>query len=167
MEKLIFYSFYGKSFISKLIKFWTRSKISHIAIGLEKPWNYELIEAWKEKNSKFKVNWHFTNLDNHTKGTKYDIWELEVSEDMYKFCMEKYYNYAFYKMEYDWKAIFSFVFKTKKENRKGKMCSEGAIKPILIWENINSKIDASKINPQDFLNLISMIGAKKVKSGRV
>ncbi len=167
MKTLKFYSFYGKSFISKIIKFWTRSNISHIAIGLEKPWGYQLIEAWKNKKNKFKVNWQFTNLNNHKKGTSYDVWELEVSDGMYDFCMTQYESYAFYNLPYDWKAVFGFLFKTKNENKKGRTCSEGAITPILIYKNINSIIDSSKINPQDFLNLISMLGAKKVSSGRV
>jgi len=169
MKKLSYIAFYGKTFVSKLIKFWTRSKYSHIAVYTQdEKIAGELIEVWpgSKKFLKFKMFWDYSFFRRHKKGTKFELWELEVSEEEYDYCMGQYIGYAIKKIPYDWKAIFGFLFKYKKDSRKGKMCSEGCITPFVEFRKLTN-MNPSHQSPQDFIKIIESFGGKNVLTSKV
>lgn len=161
MGKLFFAAFKGTSLISKIIKFWTRSEFSHIAVISDK----KLIEAWNHKAG-FKNYWAYSDFSNHNTGAEYEIWMLPVSTDEEIFCMNEYKRFAEQNRCYDWKSIYGFVLKLKKDMQKCAMCSEGAIEPIYNFRNLKT-IKPHQISPSQFVNLIEAMGAQKIRSGKV
>jgi len=158
---LKFVAFRGKSLVSKAIRFWTRSKgYSHIAILMP---NERLIEAWPHKGGiKSWTDW--SDWSAHTPGTKYEIWELSVSEEIYDYCISYYEKAAAEKIPYDWAGIIAFVFKTK--DRKNKMfCSEIAVTPVVIKKRWI--IDPAKIHPALFVDIMQIAGAECSVNGIV
>ncbi len=159
MAKIQFAAFKGKSFISKLIKFWTRGDYSHIAY-ITNFENGDLIEAWKYSGKTF---WGFSNIKNHSKGTVVEIWEKEVTEEQ----AEKVYNFLFKLAKrncpYDWKGLFGFVFKWKDCKWKY-FCSEGCAMALIeagVW---SYKLRPYVIHPSYFVDLMVVSGFKKVKT---
>jgi len=158
-DKVYFAAFKGKSFISKLIKFWTRSEYSHIAY-LEDINDTYLIEAWKFEDGTY---WGFSSFQNHTKGTPVEIWEKEVTSKEKEIVRNVMVKFATNKVPYDWKGIFGFVLKCKDDKNKY-FCSEGcayALKEAGIW---NKDLNISVIHPGYFVQLMLVSNFKKVKS---
>lgn len=179
MRKLRWAAFKGKSLISKAIRFYTRSTdYSHIAVvnspldttqlldvvTLNKKHQF-LIEAWNHSGNPFKQWIDFSGFDAHSTRTEYEIWELEVNDEIYTACMRAWREMAKEKVKYDWASIIGFVLKTKKDVNSGKMmCSEMSITPIAYWKNW-LKIRPHKVHPDYFICLIQAAGGQMVKVG--
>jgi hypothetical protein len=154
MQKLIFVSFFGVSWASRLIRAVTRSMgTSHIAV-----WDTEketLIEAW----GGVSLCWRWSNFKNHTPGTQYEVWELDVDDKVYNTCMETYRKWADMGHPYDYIAILGFILRMRRENIYGDFCSEGAVRPLALalgW----TKITPAFISPADFIALIQAAGGR-------
>lgn len=162
--KLKFVSFRGKSLTSKAIKFWTRSEYSHIAV---QPFDDLpiLIEAWPHKGG-FKTWWDWSSLEQHTPGTPFEVWAIDVPIEVEKSCMNQYNKWAREKQSYDWRGIIGFVFKFVRDAKKGRFCSEGAIEPLAREMDWN-RITPSHISPQNFVEIIQAAGAKIESRGTV
>lgn len=116
MAKLYFTGYKGISLISKLIKYWTRSEYSHV----EQCLNIDTLKGYGAYEG-HKVGYLYPSY--HKKGTPYDIFELECTDEQY----EKF-NY-FKRMQegkgYDYKGIMGFVTNKEKMNDINKWyCSE-------------------------------------------
>jgi hypothetical protein len=179
MRKLYFCAFSGNSIISKFIKFWTRSSYSHIAYlyideekitDVFKNEKMYLIEVWKEKG-KTILQQYWQKVDcsnklfkdcfkNHKKGTKIDIWSIEVEEDKYKYVNKFINNLAINKTKYDYVAIVSFLLRLKKQENNKYFCSEGCIAPLV---NVNFwyEINPSFVSPSDFIKILQAAGGIK------
>ena len=159
MNSVRFVAFKGKSFVSKVIRFVTRSKdYSHIAY-LSK--NNQLIECWPTKTNPFQ-HWMVSNFGNHKLGTEYEVWRLHTGE-----FSNKINNYFFSivdsKTKYNWIGCLAFVVKFINSIRHGRLfCSEGCITPIVKFLDWN-RVIPSHVSPQDFIELIQARGAKCIK----
>lgn len=164
MKELKFVAFHGKSFISKCIRYFTRSRLySHIAVLLSD--NGDLIEAWEQSGMKACVDW--SNINKHTDGTKYEVWGLEVDDFVYESCMQFYSNNARRRTGYDYKGVIGFIFKKAvKENPNKFFCSEFCIYPLCIskkWTTIKPHL----VSPRDFVNIIEASGGRLIDNGFV
>jgi hypothetical protein len=159
MKTLFFAAFNGLSILSKVIKFHTRSEISHIA-----PVDGErLIEPWNH-NGGIKTWWDYSGFQKHTPGTKYDIWGLNVSDEKFDFCMKFYRGLADKKAPYDWPGVFAFGLRIVREGKDCFFCSEGAIKPVVMvegWEHIMP----NRVSPSIFCYLVEAAGGRVVGRG--
>lgn len=158
MPELKFVAFRGKSVVSRLIRYFTRSpEYSHIAVLVPKMKN-TLIEAWNHEGG-MKQWTDFSAIKQHSPGTRYEIWTLEVSEDVYKHCTNYYGHHAQQKTPYDYRGIIGFILKkTVKQNKKKLFCSELAITPLAEareWD----KVIPSHIDPGNFVDIIQAAGA--------
>ena len=152
--------FKGKSLLSNLIKFWTRSEYSHVAFLLG---DDTLIECWGD--SIFDVKWQIVSppFKNHQSGTQIEIWSLNVSKQEYEFVKDFMFRLGLSSFSYDYIGILSFVLKIEKHNRHGFFCSEGCIYPITKYRDWKT-IKPHHISPIMFLNILESIGAKREKS---
>jgi len=157
-----FAAFHGLSWTSKAIRFYTRSTLSHIAVCTS---GNSLIEAWPHTGGP-KQWWDFSNFKRHTPGTPFDIWRLKMDRSDAQYCMLYYKHLAGVKRPYNWRGIFGFVFKSRKNNNAGDFCSEGAIRPVA--ENLGlTETNPSHVSPSDFVGLIQALGAVQIRSGVV
>jgi len=157
MAKIRFAAFKGISFVSKCIKFWTRSDYSHIAYILD--WygkDYiditKLIEAWKFEDG---WRWGVSGFCNHKPKTPVEIWFKEVEFEKAKKLKEIMLQFACNKVKYDWKGIIGFVFKCNDWKDKY-FCSEGCAKGLVesgIW---NKDLNLSVIHPDYFVQLMKV-----------
>ncbi len=165
MKTLHFVGFYGKSFTSSLIRYFTRSRTySHIAILITD--KGQLIEAWPHKGG-WKQWTDYSDIYKHTPGTKYEIWGLEVEDTAYDKCMKFYREQADNQVTYDYAGVISFLFKkTVKENPDRFFCSELAVYPlcdVFEWKTIKPHL----VSPRDFINIIEASGGVKLENGCV
>ena len=149
MKHLNFVAFKGKSWVSKAIRYFTRSKdYSHIAVLLD---DCNLIEAWKGRT-------HRSFFSEHTKDTIYEIWSLGVPDNVHYHCMKYYQHPATVQTPYDYFGIAGFILKkTVKQSKKRLFCSELAMTPLssaMCW----GKIVPSHISPESFVDIIQAAG---------
>ena len=155
-----FVAFKGISPLSRLIRFWTRSPYSHIAFILNKP-EMVLVESWKTYNG---FCWGISSLGNHRKGTPYEIWEKQIEEDKAVKLRKIFLDFAKKQIPFDLKGIMGFVFKHK-DDKKKMFCSEGcsiAMMKAGIWP----EIEAWRIYPGYFVDLLKVNGFYKAKEGK-
>jgi hypothetical protein len=156
-------AFRGKSLVSKLIRFATRSKkYSHIAFlycGDDL-----LVECWPSRDNPFQ-RWGFSSFSAHSPGTFYEIWELEVTLAQRISIREHFRIIAEEQVRYDWFGVLAFVFKVIRPNSNRLFCSEGCVLPLI--KEFGWDINASHVSPQDFINFLSIAGAKLTYEGRL
>jgi len=163
MSSVTFIAFKGIGIVSKMIRFVTRSQFySHIAY-LDK--YGRVIECWPTPSNKLQ-SWTISKLEYHHAGTPYEVWEMEVTPEIEKYCDWTMYRFASMKIKYDWAGCIGFVFKLVKDNRNRLFCSEGCITPLIQYLNWKT-ITAEHVSPQNFINIIEAYGAKIIKSGVV
>ncbi len=163
MKTLKFVAFNSSGPVGTIIKFVTRStRYSHIAVLDE---NGGLIECWPTRKNPFQ-HWMKSSFSNHKRGSQYEIWQLGVDDMTYEFCRYRYLNMAQSKVRYDWRGCLGFVFKLVKDNPRRLFCSEGCIRPLVLYNNWNS-IKPSHVSPQRFVELIQAAGGKLVQKGTV
>lgn len=162
MSKLWFGLFEGRSIYSKLIKFWTRSNISHVGIILDlEPGTYRTIEVYPN-GSLCRTYWNYFTLYDHNPGTVIHVWELPVSEKQYDYAMKFYHYLAQNKTPYNWFGVIGFVIPVFTSNG-GYFCSEGAVEGLKFGHIIDPEIKGWKINPDDFEQLLRLMNARHIK----
>ena len=167
--KLYFAAFKGISVSSKIIKHQTGGLFSHIAIFLDGhakemcekrgyPVNDKcFIEQWPHGDNFFDAWFDFSNLAEHTPGTQYEIWSLDLPWEQWQYCMEYYLNHL--KEPYDWAGIAHFRIKMIKEDPNKSFCSEIAIEPILRVRRIQH-LSSHNIHPSGLIGLVEFAGGK-------
>lgn len=162
MKNIRFVAFKGKSFVSKAIRFVTRSKnYSHIAyLDLDST----LIECWPTKTNPFQ-HWTKSSFENHKPGTKFEVWEFELSGLNQQLINRSFLELVSSKTKYNWLGCLAFVFKFLAAERSDRLfCSEGCIRPIvkfLHWD----RVVPSHVSPQNFIELIQAMGGVCVEQG--
>lgn len=124
---LDYVQFRGISPLSKLIKFFTRSKYSHTAIMLP---DGRLVEAWNH-NGGPGIYWGHSDFEKHTRGTQYDVFRLPVTKRNRDCSLSYYRGLALNHWPYNYVGVLGFVFHSVRGSRKGLFCSEGAVTPLL------------------------------------
>lgn len=116
--------FKGVSLTSKLIKFFTWSKYSHVSLKFS---DDMLLEAWHKTNSvqMYSVNEIFSV---HKNGTKIDVYELnnEYFDIQTKLIIEekiKSNSFFYLNKKYDFLGVLGFLTKSKIKNNRW-FCSE-------------------------------------------
>ena len=161
MAQIKLVAFYGKSFVSKSIRYFTRSKkYSHIAVMMP---DGRLIEAWPHGKSKIKSWTDWSDWSAHTPGTKYEIWSLEVSDNTASYCHNRWIEMAEQKVPYDWWGIVGFVFKKIKNSKAKLFCSEMWITPSVEVKQFQS-INPENIDPASLVAIIEYAGGKLEKT---
>jgi len=156
--KIRFLAFKGNSFISKLIKFWTRDEYSHIAyLSLDN----QIIECWKF-DFPLKIYWDFSSLKNHNKNTIIEIWSKEVDGNKAILLDNFMKSLAYKKVKYDWLGLFGFVIKCS-DDKNRLFCSEGCAMG-LVKSNIWPQLKTELIHPGYFVQLLKVSGFKKEKT---
>lgn len=154
--KVVFFN--GKSLISKIIKFFTRSKFSHAAFLID---DASLLEAWKNPNQKNKVQWFISTFNNHTLGTEIEIIYIPVT----KKCFLQFYELCnfidFVKIPYDFIGVFAFLIPFKLKINGHWFCSEGVYEILRYLKIIKNDVPGWKINPDDLYTILSSVYTKK------
>ena len=167
MRQLTFVAFEGISLTSKIIKFFTRSNISHVAFLAYEDLNI-LVEPWPEDpnsiTSFFKQVWRSNKLENHTSGTKYTVWALNVDDHKWQKTREFYLELARSRCGYNWWGVIGFVIPLFKETPGKYFCSEGLVEGLKQGGLIPDTIKSWKYSPDEFIELIQVLGAVQVKT---
>jgi len=171
-RKLYFGLESGLSWTSTLIKFWTRSKRSHAFFinpeifdgtveSLYKP--QSIIEAWTPKGEPlWKTRVIYSSLHNHTPGTPFTVYELEVNRTQYQKALDFQHTCAYLGIPYDWKAIVSFVIPFKLKRNGYLFCSEKECLCLKFIGKLSEDVPCWKMSPDLFEDLLLSLGAKKV-----
>lgn len=107
-------AYQGKSWLSWLIRFQTRSKYSHIAIELN---DGTMIEAWASAGVVHRVDFK----EGHTSGTKVDVYGVKVALSTAK--AEQFLKDQVGR-KYDWWSVLRFVSHTPASENNKWFCSE-------------------------------------------
>lgn len=154
--------FEGLSPLSKLIKFFTRSTFSHVAVfDKEKGC---LIEAWG--NIKHGVYWQYSSLKKHTEGTPYEIYSIEVNKKQYKEAMRFYRFLADRCFPYNYIGVIGFVLPFFTSNG-GFFCSEGCYEGLAFSGFAPKEVPGWKFSPDGFYNFLLSKNAKLIERGEV
>ena len=137
---IIIAQYYGKSFISKLIRWRTWSKVSHsAALSFDEKWVYE---AW-HRGGVLKSPW---DDQPHTEGTRVDLYKVYCSQEE----ADRFYAFLESKIgtKYDFRAILGFIFRIRLAGKFILFCSEyiftGALQMPL---ELLSRIEPHKVSP--------------------
>ena len=161
MQSLHFVLFEGISFLSKGIRFFTRSNYSHAAV-----WDKEkdrLIEAW---GSVPHVHWRYSEFSAHTPGTPYEIWELKVKEEQYEKAIHFYRWLADRQFPYNYLGVIGFVLPFFTSNG-GFFCSEGCWEGLVFAGIAPKDIPGWKVSPDRFKEQIELLGATLLEVNHV
>lgn len=156
---LRYVAFEGLSLFSKLVKFFTRSKYSHIAVQLS---DQLLIEAWKKGGV---ICWDYSTFSRHTPGTPYVVYALPVTETVYNKAVDFYTYLADRRMPYNYLGVLGFVLPIFTSNG-GYFCSEGCWEGLVFADRcMFGGVPGWKVSPDMFVNLITVRGATIIESG--
>jgi len=172
MRKVYYAVTEGKSLTSKLIEFWTRSNRSH-ALFINPEYfdgtveslyqDGSLIEAWKYPDeSLFRMRVIYSRLDIHSKGTKFYVYELPVTDDQYMKIMNFQNICAYLEVPYDWKAIVGFVLRFKMRNNGKLFCSEKECLSLKYAGLLDPNFPCWRVSPADFEFLLWTLNAKRI-----
>ena len=160
-KPLYFVAFKGTSWTSRLQRFFTRSDYSHIAY-LPVRFQSDLIEAWHIDG---KLRWGFSCFANHTSGTPYEVWCLEVPDEIHRDVNDDHLFIARNQIGYDYWGVASFVLKITKDDPRKLFCSEGCIRKLAELKRWN-KIRPEHVSPEDFVRIIQAAGGLIVETGK-
>jgi hypothetical protein len=150
--KIQFIFFEGKSLLSQLVKFFTRSNFSHVAYL--HPDGY-LIEAWPENSRNLLgAKWRISSFDDHTKGTRYKIVSKETDKSIR--VKELFEFVSFQRVPYDYLGLISFVIPFRLSINGHWFCSEGCYEVLRYVGLMPLEIPGWKMNPDDFYNLLEV-----------
>jgi hypothetical protein len=133
MEKISLLFFEGISPVSKLIRFFTNSKFTHVAFVYNDTKNVPiLIEPWPDKNTPKNIisqlldlSWKVTNLkDYHTPGTKFTKLSIEVPNDVYESVITEFTSFPMNNVKYDFLEALNLGLLKRKdvEGFKNRFC---------------------------------------------
>lgn len=132
-------AYQGKSIISKLIRWQTRSIYSHIAVELD---DGSIIEAWLTDGVIHRDSFN----EGHTDGTPVDFFQVKGLVDSSK---AEEFLWKQVGKKYDWISVFRFLWHTPAEKNNRWFCSELAEKAL---ETVSSKLlhgNCSEHSPRD------------------
>lgn len=158
-KSLYYAAFKGHSFYSKVIKFFTRSEYSHIAIVTDID-TLDTIEAYAH-GSICNTHWRYYNVYKHSPGTPVEIYQLEVEPEQYDLAMRFYHYLAKTQFAYNWLGVIGFVIPVFTSNG-GFFCSEGAVEGLRFAGVIDEQ--GWRISPADFVVILRILGATLVKT---
>lgn len=159
MAKLCFAAFHGKSWTSKLVRFFTRSKsFSHVAYVESEGC---LIEPWPTAGNP-TMKWGFTTFHDHTPGTVVELWELEVSPEIAEASDKFFRTLASNKTSYDFAGALGFAFRWTKQQPKAYFCSEGCVWPLKTFLNWSTVVPEF-ISPRNFVELLEAAGGVEIR----
>ncbi len=107
-------AYQGISFVSRLIRWQTRSIYSHVAVELP---NGTMIEAWHKGGVIHREDFH----EGHTTGTKVTVFSVNAD-----FNRAEVMDYLLSQVgqKYDFKSVFRFLTRRMAPNNSAKFCSE-------------------------------------------
>lgn len=129
----------GKSFVSKLIKWQTRSKYSHVAIELK---SGQVIEAWHKGGVQLRDNIN----QGHKKGTHIDCFKVtkRVNQQLVEdFLLQQI------AMKYDYMGVARFVSRRDQPANNKWFCSELALTALSLAGADILNINPSHASPRD------------------
>jgi uncharacterized protein YycO len=136
------YAYKGKSIISRLIRFQTRSVYSHIAFELD---DGLTVEAWNKGGVSRSEN--YATL--HTKGTEVDVFKVDTKYNKEKV---KCFVDAQIGQKYDFKAIGRFLTRRNHRVNDKWFCSELAFAALVAGGlPLLKRIPASHVSPRDLV----------------
>ena len=154
----------GTSIVSRIIKFFTRSEYSHVAIILD---NDKVIEAWNGTKDKLifkRTKDLLTNLStDHTPDTEVEIYELPIPIDVRVKAFD-FYNAQVVK-KYDLAGALGqplFIIKTHDKNKW--FCSELLVEGLIQGGLHRKDLDSSKVSPGDIPRLFSLAYVKTLRT---
>lgn len=158
MKTLYFTGYMGYSFSSKLIRYWTRSPISHVEECLD----IETVDGWGAWAGE-KVG--PLNMKMHNPETPYIIFAINVSPEQYERFIE--FKRKEIGKKYDWPGIMGFLYGKDNNNPSKWFCSEiesSACKyagiNILNWELMKPGL----VSPGLFCSSSRLVAVKKGKT---
>lgn len=144
--------FEGISFLSKLIRFFTRSKISHVGFLFDD--NY-LLEAWYNKKTK-KIYWCRSHLSFHTTGTAYKVYTIKNIKKETYFKFKELCNFIdFCKIPYDFIGVICFLIPFKLKVNGHWFCSEGVFEVLKYLNILKTDSPGWKISPDILYEILS------------
>jgi hypothetical protein len=150
MSKIFIGQYQGLSFISKLIRWRTWSKVTHTAAFLPYPHDENLpgdmvIEA-DTKQGVIHRPWNI----GHTKGTIIDIYSIYCTKEQ----KEYFYNFLYGKLKakYDLFAILGFITRKHLENDNRWFCSELIFEALgqELQKKVLQNIESYQVSPREF-----------------
>ena len=131
----------GVSWHSKLIRFYTRSEYSHVAIEWE---NKKVTEALASYGVVSSNNYK----EHHTPGPVVDVFDVVCDEEMaWTFCRSVLGE------EYDFSAIARFVTKRKKHTPRRWFCSELVFRACKEGDcRLLERVQAETLSPGDIVS---------------
>jgi len=135
--KILLYK--GKSIISKMIKFQTRSKYSHVAVMLEDGSAYE---AWQKGG----VRHIDSPFDGHKPGTEIDVYAIYGKYDeptVVEFLQQQL------GAKYDYASVLRFVSRRHAGDNNKFFCSELALMAFIEGGLSLLNADPSEMSPRD------------------
>jgi len=146
-----------KKYIRKMIGEDRAEEIKLDTITLMEQWNHSgLVSSWMGYN----------DFSDHTPGTEYEIWGLNLLVADWEYCMDRYIKSCEDKRGYDWAGILHFRLKSIKEDPDKTFCSEEYITPvaeILNWDTVKP----FNVHPTMAVNLTQAAGGRILQRGVV
>lgn len=154
MAKIFIGQYYGKSWLSKLIKWRTWSDVSHSSVFLPDPNNDDkpgkiVIEAWRQ--GVVQRPWHI----GHKKGTKIKVYSVECTTiqqgEFYTWISDRVGD------KYDPLALIGFVTRTHMQDSSRWICSELIFEGFLqVQMELLSRIKSYQVSPK-LINIIPFL----------
>lgn len=140
----------GTSFVSKVIRFFNWSTYSHAS------WTFGIYhagelfgdtseyEAWERGGVGHRDHWG----NHHTKGTRVDCYELKLPLDMVEMCNLKFYLCSELGKKYDYRGVFHFLTRVKKDDPDRWFCSEYVFACLkMVGRTLLENIEACQVYP--------------------
>ncbi len=157
---LKFVAFKGVSKLSNIIKFFTRSEYSHIAVLLQ---DNTLIEAWGKIPD---VKWMYSSFKAHTVGTPFDVYGIELARKEEELAIRFYKFLAETNVRYNWLGVVGFVLPFFTSSG-GYFCSEGCWEGLRFASREFWHTEGWKVSPDLFVRLILAHGGELLWSSIV
>ena len=137
---MIIAAYKGRSLISKLIKWQTRGKYSHVAVMLS---DNEIIEAW---HSPARVRVIHSLSEGHKPGTPIDLFEVKTTPAQDKSI--RHFLRSEVGKKYDFAGVARFLSRRSKDNADKWFCSELAFSAFRSADiDLLKRIDAYQVDP--------------------
>lgn len=149
--------FNGNSLISKIIKFFTRSKVtSHVGILVA---NNLYMETWGRNI--FDIHWKTTTPSDHIIGTPYKILSKDIITSLHDKIICEFTQKVLNDVKYDWLALLGFVIPLKINMKDRDFCSEGIQDVLAKYDITPQSLPGWKVSPDNLYYLLLAEGFKE------